>query len=230
MIDVHSHYLPCVDDGSPSVETSVEMLKFAEKIGVTGVVLTPHYRGKYRAGKDRLFSEFDSFCKRCEKEGVSLSLYLGQEVYYEKGVFDDVKNAEYLTMCGGKYLLTELPFDVEVSVYDVALKIINQGYVPVFAHVERYSYLNSSYMEEVKELGAMIQINADSVAGALKKSYGKAAISYLKAGLVDFIASDVHFNRENKLDKAYAFVKKKFGEDAAQRIFVKNPQRIIKNV
>lgn len=230
MIDVHSHYLPCVDDGSPSFEISLEMLKHAEKIGVTGVIITPHYRGRYCAGKKELLSAFKEFSERCESEGLSIPLYLGQEVYYEKGVFDEVKNADYLSMCGGKYLLTELPFDVEVSVYDIALKIINQGYIPVFAHVERYSYLNASYIEEVKELGAMIQINADSVAGAAKKTFGKAALTYLKAGLADLVASDVHFNRENKLDKAYAFIKKKFGEDTARRIFMENPQKIIKNI
>ncbi len=228
MIDVHSHYLPMVDDGSPSAELSVQMLKEAEALGVTGVILTPHYRKQYRAGKAELLPAFKSFSEFCEKEGLNLSLYLGQEVYYEKGVFDDVANAEYLTLCGGKYLLTELPFDVEIEAYDVALKIINQGYVPVFAHVERYPYLTPSYIAEIKELGSLIQVNAGSVAGAAKKAYGKTVTELFKRNLVDLVASDCHYNRENKMDKAYAFVKKKFGEDTAERVFVESPKRIIK--
>lgn len=228
MIDVHSHYLPMVDDGSPSAEESVKMLKVAENLGITGVVLTPHYRKQYRAGKAELLPVFKNFVELCESEGLNIDLYLGQEVYYEKGIFDDVKNAPYLTLCGGKYLLAEMPFDVEVEAYDVALKIINQGYVPVFAHVERYPYLTPSYLAEVKELGALIQINASSIAGVRKKVYGKLVAELFKRNLVDLVASDCHFNRENRMDKAYAIVRKKFGKDAAERVFCEIPKRIIK--
>ncbi len=227
MIDVHSHYLPLVDDGSPSAELSIKKLKEAEALGVTAVILTPHYRKNYRAGKKELLPAFEDFSALCEKEGLGVSLYLGQEVYYEKGAFDDIENAPYATLCGGKNLLVELPFGVEIAAYDVALTIINQGYIPVFAHVERYPYLTPRYLAEIKELGALVQVNAGSIVGFGRKVYGKTVKKLIKQDLVDLVASDCHFNRENDMGGAYELIKKKCGEEYAARLFYENPKRII---
>ena len=92
MKDVHSHYLPCVDDGSPDLSVSLKMLAEAAKQGVTEIVLTPHYRGKYRLKKEELTPLFTEFCEAVKGAGIDVNLHLGQEVHYEKGVFADIKN------------------------------------------------------------------------------------------------------------------------------------------
>lgn len=229
MKDIHSHCLPMVDDGSPDLETSVEMVREAEKQGITEMILTPHYRGKYRLGKAELKERFNAFEEAVKKAGINVKLHLGSEVYYEKGVFSDIKNAEFNTLCGGKYILIELPYGTEVEAYDLAIRILSQGYVPVFAHVERYNYLNEGYLGDLKELGAMIQVNADAIVGRAKKEFGKKIMRFFKAGLVDVVAGDVHFNRENKMAKAYKTIKGKFGADAAERAFEINPKKITDN-
>lgn len=230
MKDVHSHYLPCVDDGSPDLSVSLKMLAEAAKQGVTEIVLTPHYRGKYRLKKEELTPLFTEFCEAVKGAGIDVKLHLGQEVHYEKGVFADIKNAKFATLCGGKYILTELPFGEEVEAYDLALRIISQGYVPVFAHVERYNYLDEGYLGDLREVGAMIQVNAETISGRGKKEFGKKVMRFFKAGLVDVVASDAHFNRENRMAKAYKTIKGKFGADVAERAFETNPKKIIDNV
>ena len=51
VIDLHSHLLPAVDDGSRSVEQSVKVLFEMARQGVTDVCLTPHFQsGRAEAG------------------------------------------------------------------------------------------------------------------------------------------------------------------------------------
>ena len=81
MFDIHTHVLPLVDDGSGSVETSLNMLRFMVEDGVTDVVLTPHYRGKYNKTAKELTSLFNQFKKQVLDAGINVNLYIGQEVF-----------------------------------------------------------------------------------------------------------------------------------------------------
>ena len=76
----------------------------------------------------------------------------------------------------------------------------------------------------------MIQVNAETISVRGKKEFGKKVMQFFKAGLVDVVASDAHFNRENRMAKAYKTIKGKFGADVAERAFETNPKKIIDNV
>ncbi len=100
MIDIHTHILPAVDDGSKSVENSIQMLKDLSANGVSDVVLTPHYRGKYNTPKEVLIQEFAKF-KEVAKE-VDINLYLGREIYCDRESLNLLSEGKLLTLNGTK--------------------------------------------------------------------------------------------------------------------------------
>ncbi len=227
MIDVHTHVLPFVDDGSRSVESSLLMVKEAVAQGVTDMVLTPHLRGDYNASPERLKSVYNDFCDAVKNAGIEIKLYLGQEIFIDKDFKKLFSTDKILTLNGSKFVLIEFDYVSEFDIGETVYELVNMGYVPVIAHFERYVYADSSVAEEVKSLGGFIQVNADSFFGKAKKVYYKKIKELFKDGLVDFVASDVHAFRENYLNRAYGFVLKKFGVNTADAVFTNNALKIL---
>ncbi len=227
MIDIHSHILQGVDDGSPDIKTSLEMLKKSAEQGVTDVFLTPHFRGKRKKDKQFILQEFEELRLAKERENIRINIYVGEEVHYEEQIFSDEVHANILTLNNGKNLLLEFSERQEIFLSDVIYEVSAFGYNPIIAHVERYNYMTVSDLEYAKEHGAKIQINADAVTGKAGRKYKKRVFKFLKAGLVDFVASDYHSDRQNDMKKAFEIIRKKFGEDWAEKLFYKNAKELL---
>ena len=227
MIDIHTHVLPNVDDGSESYSQSLEMVKVASEQGVTDLILTPHLRGDYRLTKEDLTTLYEKFCAKVKEDGVDINLYLGQEIFIEKDFKKYFLENPILTINGSKFVLVEFDYNKDVDIAEVVYDLTLLNFIHIIAHFERYSYADISVAHEIKSLGGYIQINADSLVGKNKKAYFKKVKKLFKEGLVDFVASDVHYFRENNLKKAFDFVAKKFGADVADLVFNKNALQII---
>ncbi len=228
MIDVHAHALPFVDDGSNSVNNSIEILSKSASLGVTDVVLTPHHRGEYICEGQELKQKFEEFKKVVSGAGISLNLYLGQEIHYTASTRKLLKEGKLLTINDSKYLLIEFPFLDEIDYSEVVYELVSDGYIPIIAHPERYAFFDLFSAYDVKNQGALIQINASSIVGENKKRFYKKVKAMLKRGLVDFVASDIHMFRENELNRAYLKIRKKFGKEVAEKLFTLNAEKIIK--
>lgn len=226
MTDIHTHILPCVDDGSPSVEKSLTMLEKEAENGITRVVLTPHLRERFNASAAQLKQAFDEFNALKNERGVPVELFLGQELYYDNDLLFKVQNGEALTLAGGKYVLLEFSTVKYCEVTEAVYKFLKAGYIPVVAHLERYGYLTYADAYEIKELGGLIQVNAESVYGK-NRAVKIATRNLFRSGLVDFVASDCHCFRENYMAKAYGVVKRKYGEEVARKVFADNANAII---
>lgn len=227
MIDIHAHVLPGVDDGSANENFSFEMLFDAQRQGVTDVILTPHFRMEYKKTHAELVDAFDHFCAQKEKIGIDVNLYLGQEAFISNEFKKDVKDGKVFTLCGTQYLLVEFDFDVDHDIAEIVYDLINLGFKPIVAHIERYTYADISVAREIKAIGGLIQVNAQSVVarfGALKRKVKEL----FNEGLVDFVASDVHQGRKNQMKKAYGKVAKRYGKATADAVFNLNAQKIIK--
>ena len=123
-----------------------------------------------------------------------------------------------------KFVLIEfsqsIPFDISEAVYVLSLI----GYTPIIAHIERYKYADLDMAREIKALGGLIQVNADSLVGKGKFKYSKKVKNLIAEGLVDFVASDVHAFRKNTMKKCANFVAKKFGQEVYEKLFVNSAQ------
>ncbi|MFA5036068.1 MAG: CpsB/CapC family capsule biosynthesis tyrosine phosphatase [Candidatus Izemoplasmatales bacterium] len=223
MIDIHTHVLPFVDDGSPNIEASLKMVETAALAGVTDLFLTPHYMrlrnylSKYQQNK----VIFDTFVTEVKKAGYPIRLHLGNEIYYTIATVKDLQNQIVVPLGDTNIVLLEFAMG-EVEEEDIAEAIYNMktiGYQAVIAHPERYDYVKYADYKTIHEMGGLIQINATAILGKYGFSVQKMVLRLIKEGLVDFVASDSHNFRSYGLKEAFTMIEKKFGIIVAHKIF-----------
>ena len=230
MIDVHTHVLHCVDDGSPDVDASVEMLTEEVRQGVTDVICTPHARREYAFSRREKEKRFLELKERVKREKLPINIYLGHENLVDKKFLARLSKGEVGTLGDSKYVLLEFDYYKEIDISDVVYEVGRHGYKAIVAHYERYVYAGIEEAYAIKEMGGLIQVNADAIVGERKRAYKKKIMALFKEGLVDFVASDVHHSRENQMKKAKAYVEKKVGPEAAHTVFIKNAKKILEDI
>ena len=224
LVDIHCHILPGVDDGAPDMETSRAMIRDAYEQGVRYIIATPHYRPEmFEPSMKKVIRVYHELRDYAEEVGIGLRL--GCEYYRNEQMIRHLDKKLRPTMLGSRYVLAEFSTnDSFVTVRNYIYELITKGYRPIVAHVERYFCCQEpERIQELKKLGAQIQINADSVLGYEGHT--------MKEDLVDFIGSDAHNleGRKMNLGKCATYVRKKMGQDYAEEIFVDNPRRIWKS-
>lgn len=234
MIDIHTHLVPGLDDGSPDLKTSVEHLTRAAKAGVKRVYLTSHYfKGHYeysREDYDRRFTEVET---ELAKAGVKLELRPGFEVFTQAGIIEDII-AKSLFLGDSKYVLVEselngLPPDFYTCVYP----LLRAGLKPILAHAERYV----SIMQKPTEARSLIdrniymQINASSLVGLYGDKVRSTAKTLIENGWAHFVGSDNHGRTpvESYLD-AHTVISSKVDQKTADMLMKDFPSRIESNL
>lgn len=233
--DIHSHVLPGIDDGAKNIEESKKMLYTAYENGIRNIIATPHYReGRYTASKEEINLAFKDVNELIQDEGLDITLYLGNEIYYNHNISSLLLNNKIFTMAGSNYVLLE--FSPMISYQDMRMAlqdIIMSGYWPILAHFERYINVNNkdSNIDEIYNMGVCIQVNASTITGSIFSKSGKLAKKLLKYDMIDFIATDSHNNniRAPKLNDTVGYLKKKYGQDLVDKLLYVNPMKIINN-
>lgn len=230
MIDIHSHILYGADDGPEYIEESVEMLKDAKAQGVTAMIATPHYRhGMFSYAKNTVEQHFA--CLKSEAKKIGIELYLGTELHIDSMSVDHVESGRCHTLADTPYVLMEYKYDTPFPYIRESVQgMLRHGYVPVVAHVERYACMEKrSNVEFLREIGAMIQVNADAIIGKdgfRAKMYTK---KLLKEALVDFVASDSHGiqKRKSHMEKCQEYLYKRYDDRYVEKILEKNAEEIL---
>ena len=231
MIDFHSHIIPKIDDGSSSVEETVKMMEEAKKVGFTKVIATSHYIEEYYEYSDE---ERTEFLEDLQSHIKDIEIYLGSEIYITPNIVELVKNKQASTMNNSKYVLFELPMNSRtVSTKETIYTLMSNGFIPIIAHPERYSYVQErpEYIEELVEMGALFQANYGSILGMYGKKAEKTVKRLLKDGLIHFLGSDVHMSNQiyPKIPKAIKKIKKIIGQDEFEELAIYNPQKVLDN-
>jgi len=223
VIDIHSHVLPFVDDGSDNMEMSLAMIREASEAGVTDLFLTPHYMRlrDYLSNASENREIFSELTNKVKQEGISIKLYLGNEIYYSLDILDALRTGTIIPLGNSNKVLVEFSlFEEDEEITEAIHNIKSLGYVPIIAHPERYPYISKlSDYEIIKQMGALIQLNASSIIGQRDKLAHKKAVAIIKAGLADFIASDQHVPGKNHLEEARNIINRKFGLPVAKALF-----------
>ena len=242
LIDLHCHILSSVDDGAYDDDMMKSMLDIAYNDGIKAICFTPHFKihqfkndehiRKYNLHIERVFS---SALEYVNEKYSDMKIYLGNEVMFHNDICNSLSTGKCRFLADSSYVLVE--FKPETPMFDIeniVSKILRKGYIPVIAHIERYSALvnDPSKLKELRGLGALLQINAGSI---LKFWFGKTARfikNALKNKLVDIICTDAHNDSVAlpNLSKAFTRIANKFGFECASRIFYKNPQKILINI
>lgn len=229
MIDIHNHILPCVDDGSDSLELSRKLLKQAAEEGITDVCITPHFikGGPYKKRKKELMELFSRFKE--ETKDIGIRLYLGNELFIDSQLDELLLNEEICSMNESEYVLIEFPFDRYRSEYDEYLYNVSLNYKIIIAHPERYGYVQKDirFTERWTDEGYYLQSNQDSLK---YRETRKVIYSLIEKGKLSFLASDCHnLLRPLHLSDAYAQISRKFSKETAELLMNINPMRVIKD-
>ena len=226
MIDIHTHVLPFVDDGCASLEESVALVSELFNKGVTDIVCTPHYSGKFKATKSDITENILKLSNVLKEKGIDVNLYYGREVFMGRTALKEMQPFSEFTLNGTDFALIEFSFNDFTEICEYVYSLVLKGIKPIVAHFERYTYADLNTALEVKRIGGHVSINASSLFPF--NSNRRRALRLLNNGVVDFIASDAHFGRKIAMDKAYNMVKRKFGERGADVLFNLNAELIIK--
>ena len=233
MIDIHSHLLYGVDDGAKNIQESLDMLMDAKKQGVEEMILTPHYRhGMFGYHKEQIEENFIELKNKASDIGVKL--YLGTEYHVNSMIIEHLKSGRCHTLADTSYVLAEYKPETEFSYIKASVQdLLFRGYIPIVAHVERYACMeNLKNVALLREIGVMIQVNADAVIGKdglRAKGYVK---KLLKKGYVDFVGSDCHGIKERKsnMGKCRDYLYKKYEERYVDKILEGNARMILESI
>lgn len=232
--DIHNHILPGVDDGSSCIEETYRMIRAEYKQGIRNIVFTPHFRpGMFdvkAADRERIYLRV---CDKIMGIFPDMRFYLGCEYFVQKNTMTELEDARY-RMNGTRIVLEEFS---TVGHYETMRKAVGRtvkmGYRPILAHVERYQclYKDPERIWQLKEKGALIQINAGNVLGKGGMSKKRFCHKLLAEGIVDFVASDAHNldTRPVQLEACMQKIEKKYGSKTAEQLFLKNPERFLRN-
>ena len=231
-IDIHNHTLFGVDDGPNHIKESIDMLREADSQGIRKVIFTPHFRyGMFPYILEDVEQNFNELKKQAEAEHIDIEMYLGCEYHVNSEILQHIQEGRVHTLAGTEYVLTEYSHSSDYAdIKRYTHELIAAGYQPVIAHMERYECIANhiQYAKELSEMGALIQINADSTLGIDGKYLEKVCKKLLKLRVVDIVASDAHGikNRTNHMDRCYQYICKKYGESYATDLFYTNPKLI----
>jgi protein-tyrosine phosphatase len=230
MVDIHSHVLWGMDDGAPTAEISLEMLRIAADSGTTDIVATPHSNAEF-VYQPELISERIAFLT--EQTGGKPRIHRGCDVHLSfDNIMEALRNPSKFSINGHRYMLVECSDLHIVATMDRVLdQLIGVDLVPIVTHPERNPILQkeTKKLEAWVELGCLVQVTAGSVLGGFGKRAHAAAHELLSKGMVHVIASDAHdpVHRNPRLDGAFAAISEQYGADIAALLFRENPGRII---
>lgn len=233
MIDIHTHLLFGVDDGPETIEESVAMLKAAKAQGVDEMILTPHYRhGMFPYPKDAIAENLAKLQPYAERIGIEL--HLGTEHHVNSMIIEYIENGRCRTLAGTNYVLAEYKPDTPFSYIKNSVQdLLRYGYIPIIAHVERYMCMHESLgnVELLRDLGAMIQVNADAVIGQDGGRLKRFVKKLLKKQYVDFVGSDSHGIKEraSNMGKCAEYLYKKYDEDYVDDILEGNAKVLLQS-
>lgn len=234
MIDIHTHILYGIDDGSKTKEESLEILKQAYQTGVTDIVLTPHYikNSIYNANNKEKNKLLEELKKELKENKININLYLGNEIYITENIISLYK--EISTINNSRYILIELPLNNKIiNLDEILYELKENNLIPIIAHPERYLayYKNYDFFKKLIKKGCLFQGNIDSIYG---KNGIKAKImikTMLKNNMIHFLATDIH-NKNNNIYKKNIrkdILKIVKDNNIVENLLINNPDKVLKN-
>jgi Capsular polysaccharide biosynthesis protein len=235
MIDIHSHILPGVDDGSDSMETSLEMLSMAAESGVKVIFATPHANspGEFENySSDRLRFALMELRQAAADEGIPLKICRGMELFATDDLPELLRDGIVWTMNGTKYFLTEFAFDEDPDFcFETIERSRNYGFRPIIAHPERYFFIQEDpqIAYELCMAGSALQLNKGSLLGRFGPDVQETAELLIEHRLAACVASDAHGveSRTTDMYEVAELINRRWGSRLTRLLLRENPAKII---
>lgn len=193
--DIHSHFIPGIDDGSKSMEETLTLLKEFQDFGYKKVITTPHIMSDlYRNTPEIILNGLAEVKKAKSEAGLTIEIEAAAE-YYLDFEFEKLIEEKNLLTFGKNFVLFELPFVAPPpNIHSAIFKMQTSGYQPILAHPERYSFWHHKFENfyDLKNKGVLLQLNINSLSGHYSLETKKTAERLIDENLIDFFGSDCH--------------------------------------
>jgi tyrosine-protein phosphatase YwqE len=193
--DIHSHFIPGIDDGALNLAQSIELLTAMRELGYRKVITTPHVMADgYRNTPEMIIGGLEKVRAEVRRVGLDIEVEAAAEYYLDHALEEQVRAATVLTF-GDRLLLFELPFVSEPAILlNLVFQMQTAGYRPVLAHPERYAFWYSDFSkyERLKERGVLFQLNLVALSGAYGPRAKEIAERLIDAGHYELLGSDCH--------------------------------------
>lgn len=236
IIDIHSHTLWGIDDGSRRFDETVEMCFEAEDNGTSVLFVTPHLMYWDRAEElfDMRNQKISVLCEELEEHESELIIKPGFEILCDDDIFS-IRHFLPYTLNSSRYILIEFDFyktaERDVMVWCDYLKSF--GLTPVIAHPERYSFVQDDInsLNRLSDKNVLFQINAGSPAGDFGEEEMHISAQMINCGFVDFIGSDAHSSRGRNTEISILFDEYPFECDMSlvEKAACDNPKFILED-
>ena len=222
-LDLHSHLIPNVDDGSKSMGQSINMLKRLIDLGFKKIITTPHIHPNYPNTPEIILGGLSKLQDEVSRLNLQIELEAAAEYYVDDAFHKKVKDGGVILSFGGKHVLVESSFLNKPVFFESAMfDLLSAGYTPVLAHPERYQFLEGSidWLIELKSMGVLFQVTFGSLGGFYGTTPEKIAKTLLRNKMVDYLGSDLH--RESHLSFLEKGLKSRVVQNAIKEETLKN--------
>jgi tyrosine-protein phosphatase YwqE len=193
--DLHSHLIPGIDDGVKSYEESIQVIKALCAFGYKKIITTPHIMSDYYKNTPEIIKNgLYMLREEISKQGIDVEIDAAAEYYIDDLFIEKLKRKELLTF-SGNHILVELPFFSEPkNFFSVIFELVVEGYKPVLAHVERYTYWYHDFenYEKLKDREILLQMNLTSLYEDDNSHLKKMAEKLIEKNMIDIVGGDVH--------------------------------------
>ena len=231
MIDLHSHILPELDDGSQSLQESLAMARMAVESGVTAMAATPHCAG---ARAREVYEAWKLLRIALKENRIPLKLFPGMEIFGTEDTLQLLRDGKLFTLNGSRYPLIEFSFASGGEEETRILRsLCKAGLRPVVAHPERYAYVQ--YDPELinlwSRMGCLMQVNRGSLLGRFGTRAQDMAAELVERNFAAVVASDAHSPqmRTPWMEDVHKLLNREFSPVHARTLLLENPRRILKD-
>ena len=191
--DIHSHFIPGIDDGSPDMETTINLIKEMQKLGFSKVITTPHVMSDfYKNSSETILQGLAAVRSELKVQNINMEIDAAAEYYIDYDFEQKIGNEKFLTF-GTNYILVELSFvEAPKNLFDIIFKLQLENYKVVLAHPERYHYFQMKDYEEFVNRGVLLQINWLSLIGYYSPQIQNKIQDLIAQNMVSFLGTDCH--------------------------------------
>jgi protein-tyrosine phosphatase len=235
LIDLHSHILPGLDDGSPDMATSMDMARMAAADGIMVMACTPHIMpGLYDNTPSDIRKRVQAFQLKLHEASIDLQVVAGCDGHMRPDFIQGLKTDKILTINGSRYVLFEPPHTVlPPRLEDLLFSIMASGFMPILTHPERLKWIETNFalIERLSTAGVWMQITAGSLTGQFGNRPQYWAEKMLGLGVVHVLATDAHnlTSRPPILSKAHDMAQAAIGREDALHLVMTRPVNILDN-
>ena len=193
--DMHSHFLPGIDDGAKNLEEGLALVKAMANMGYKTLITTPHTMIDFYPNTTGTITEAYHVLKAAiEAEAIPIKLRAASEYYIDEHFVQLLEKEPLLTVYKNEVLVEFSMLCPPPMLNEVLFKMISSGYKPIIAHPERYAYFSHQFAKftELRDRGCLFQLNMLSICGYYGRSIRDVAMELLRKNMYDYCGSDMH--------------------------------------